>query len=238
MLLFSSSQILRGYVYDAVGIDIKGNLDLRNASSCRRDPIQTELSKGLIVSGELSFALYHMDINSGLVIRGRREDLALLGRDRGISLDQSGGYAAHGLDGQGKGRNIQKKDIACAGVSGQLAALDRGADGNALIRVQGLAGFFSGQLFYLFLSGDHTGGSAYQQNLSKLGSGDSRILQRVLDRDRRPLNQIAGQLIEFRSGKVHIQMLRSLGGSGNERKVDIGGCHRGQLLLRLLSRLL
>ena len=88
MLLFSCSQILSGYIYDTVCIDIEGNLDLRNASSCRRNTIQTELSKGLVVSCELSLTLYNMDINGCLVISCSGEDLALLGRDRCISLDQ------------------------------------------------------------------------------------------------------------------------------------------------------
>ena len=89
VLLFACSQILSGYVYDTVGIDIKGNLDLRNASSCRRDAVQTELAQGLVVSCKLSLTLYHMDINGGLVIGCCGEDLALLGRDRGVSLNQS-----------------------------------------------------------------------------------------------------------------------------------------------------
>ena len=116
-------------------------------------PSRRNCPRVLLSLRELSLTLYHMDINGCLVISCGREDLALLGRDRGISLDQSGGNAAHGLDGQGQRRYIQQKDIACAGIAGQLAALDRSADGNTLIRVQGLAGLFAGQLFYLLLYG-------------------------------------------------------------------------------------
>ena len=46
VLLLAGSQVLGGYIYDTVGIDTKGNLDLRNTSSCRQDTIQTELVRG------------------------------------------------------------------------------------------------------------------------------------------------------------------------------------------------
>ncbi len=49
VLLFSCSQVFCRYIYDTVGIDIKGNLDLRNASSCWRNSIQTELAEGFVV---------------------------------------------------------------------------------------------------------------------------------------------------------------------------------------------
>ena len=138
MLFFACSQILSGYVYDTVGIDIESNLDLRNTSSCRRDTIQTELSEGLVVSCELTLTLYNVDIYSCLVISCGGEDLALLGRDCGISLDQSGCNTAHGLDGQRQRSNIQKKDITCTGISCQLTTLNGSTDGYALIRVQAL----------------------------------------------------------------------------------------------------
>ena len=106
MLLLAGAQILGGYVHNAVGVNVKGNLDLRDSSSRRRNSIQTELAQGLVVSGELALALYHVNINSGLIVGRGGEDLALLGGDGGVALDQSGRYAAHGLDGQGQGGNV------------------------------------------------------------------------------------------------------------------------------------
>ena len=44
MLLLSGSQILCRYIYNAVCINIKGNLNLGNASPCGRNSIQTELA--------------------------------------------------------------------------------------------------------------------------------------------------------------------------------------------------
>ena len=175
MLLLAGSQILCGYVYDAVGVDIEGNLNLRHASSCGRDSIQTELAQGLVVPRELTLALYDVDIYGCLVVGSGGEDLALSRRDRRVSLDQAGRDASLGLDGQGQRRYVQKQDVACACVACQLAALDGSADCHALIRVQGLAGLMAGQLFYLILYGRDTCGAAYQQHLSKLGGCDACV---------------------------------------------------------------
>ena len=124
MLLFSCSQILSRYIYNTVCIDIESNLNLRNASSCRRNSVQTELSQSLVVSCELSLALYDMNIYGSLVICCCGENLALLSRNSRISLNQLRSDSAHGLDGQGKRCYVQKKDVSCACITCQLTALD------------------------------------------------------------------------------------------------------------------
>ena len=100
VLLFSCSQVFCRYIYDTVGIDIKGNLDLRNASSCWRDSIQTELAEGFVIFRELTLTLYNVDIYCSLVICCCGEDLALLCRDCCISFDQTCCNSTHCLDRQ------------------------------------------------------------------------------------------------------------------------------------------
>ena len=107
MLLLAGTQILSGYIYNTVGIDIEGNLDLRDSSGSGSNTVQTELSEGLIILGELTLTLYYVDIYCGLIISSGREDLALLGRNGCISLDQSGSNTTHGLDGQRQRSYIQ-----------------------------------------------------------------------------------------------------------------------------------
>ena len=102
-------------------------------------PSRRNCAQGLVVLCELTLALYNVDINSGLVISCGREDLALLGRNGGISLNQSGGDTAHSLDGQGQRSYIQKKDITGTCIACQLTTLDSSTDCYALIRVQGFA---------------------------------------------------------------------------------------------------
>ena len=100
MLLLTGSKILCGYIYDTVCIDIEGNLDLGNATACRRNTIQTELSERLVISCKLTLTLYDIDIYGSLVICCSLEDLTLLGGNCRITLDQSGSDTTHGLDRQ------------------------------------------------------------------------------------------------------------------------------------------
>src|SRR5699024_10611801 len=110
MLLLACSQVFGRYVYNTVGVDIESNLDLRNAAACRRDSVQTELTERLVVSCELTLALYHVDVYCSLVVCRCGEDLALLCRNRCISLDQTGCDTSHCLNGQRQRSDIQKKD--------------------------------------------------------------------------------------------------------------------------------
>ena len=68
MLLFSCSQIFRGYIYDTVGIDIKCNFDLRDSTRSRRDSVQSELSERFVISCKLSLTLYNIDVYCSLIV--------------------------------------------------------------------------------------------------------------------------------------------------------------------------
>ena len=100
MLLLAGSEILCGYIYDTICIDIERNLDLGNTTTCRRNTIQSELSEGLVISCELTLALYDIDISGSLILCCGRADLALLGRNGRVTLDQSGSDTTHCLDRQ------------------------------------------------------------------------------------------------------------------------------------------
>ena len=100
VLLFTCSKVFCRNIYNTVGINIKCNLNLRNTTTCWRDSIQTELSERFVVFCELTLTLYYVDIYCCLVICCCREDLALLGRDCCISLDQTSCDTTHCLDGQ------------------------------------------------------------------------------------------------------------------------------------------
>ena len=75
MLLLAGAQILCGNVNDAVGVDVEGYLDLRNASRSWSDAVQTEHTQGLVVLCHLTLALQDMDVNRGLVVGSGGENL-------------------------------------------------------------------------------------------------------------------------------------------------------------------
>src|SRR6202011_2724145 len=84
-LLLAGGLVLGRYVDDAVGVDIEGDLDLRDAPRRRWDSDQIELGEELVVGRHLALALEDTDGDGGLIILRRRENLALLGWNGGVA---------------------------------------------------------------------------------------------------------------------------------------------------------
>ncbi len=124
-------------VQDTVGVDVEGNLNLRNASGCGRDTSQLELAEQVAVLRLGSLSLEDLDEHTRLVVGIGGEDLGLLGRDGGVSLDKRGHDTASGLDTHGKRSDVEEKEVLggfrC--VTGKDGSLDGGTVCNGLIRV-------------------------------------------------------------------------------------------------------
>jgi len=56
-----------------------------------------EVSEHLVVTDELTFSLEDLDLDSSLSIGSSREGLRLLGRDSGVSVDETGEDTSEGL---------------------------------------------------------------------------------------------------------------------------------------------
>src|ERR1700694_5220762 len=97
-LLLVGAKVLRMDVHDTVGVDIEGDLDLRQSAWRWRGPDQIKLTEQLVVSRHLALALEDANSNRRLTILSGREDLALLGRNRGVLFDELGEHAAQGFD--------------------------------------------------------------------------------------------------------------------------------------------
>src|SRR5699024_2260844 len=135
-LLLAGAEILRADMDNAVGVDIEGDLNLRHAARGRGDAVQMEGAEALVVTGKLTLALQNIDLHAGLVVSRSREDLALLGRDGGVAVNDLGADTAEGLDAKAQRGNVKQQqalDIAL-----QHAALDRRADSDAFIGVDAL----------------------------------------------------------------------------------------------------
>ena len=98
------------------------DLDLRHAAAGGGNAVQVEPAQGLVVLGHLTLALEYVDLHGGLVVGGGGEDLALLHGDGGVALDELGHHAAHGLDAQGQGGDVQQQQVLH--VAGEHAALE------------------------------------------------------------------------------------------------------------------
>ena len=64
------------------------------------------------------------------------------------------------------------------------------------------------------------------------------VADRLLERALAGVDQVLGQLLELGARQLQVEVLRALGGGGDERQVDRRLLHRGELDLGLLGRLL
>ena len=236
VLLLAGTQVLRADLHDAVCINIEGDFDLRHTTGSRSDAIQMEDAEALVVAGELTLALQDIDLNRGLVIRSSGEDLALVGRNGGVALNDLGADAAQSLNAEAQRGDIQQQQTL--DVALQDAALDSSTDSHALIGVDALEGL-AVQLFLdcIVDSGD-TGGTTDHQDLLQIRCAQAGILQSLADRGHGAVNQICGQLVELCTGQGHIQMLGAGSVSSDEGQVDLAAHSAGQLDLCLLGSFL
>jgi len=110
-LLFARRGVLCGHVHDSVGIDIEGDLDLRNTPGSRRQTGQFKGAELLVVRSHLALTLIDLNQHRRLVVFRCREDLAALGRDGGVALDQLGHHATLGLNTKRQRRHVQQQHI-------------------------------------------------------------------------------------------------------------------------------
>src|SRR6185295_12957021 len=98
-LLFLAGRLVLGrHVQDSVRIDVEGDFDLRHAARGGWNSGELEFSDRPVVARHVALALQHVDLDRRLIVVGRRERLALLGRDGRVARDEHRGHAAERLD--------------------------------------------------------------------------------------------------------------------------------------------
>ena len=165
-------------VDDAVGVDVEGDIDLRQAARRRGDVLEVELAQHLVVRRHLALALVDPDRHRRLVVFRRREHLRLLGRDGGVAVDQPGEDAAQGLDAETERSDVEQHHVL--DVALQHAGLDRGAQRHHLVRVDAAMGLLAEEGLHLLEHPGHAGHAADQDHLVDVRSRDAGILERVL----------------------------------------------------------
>ena len=126
-------------------------------------PVSWNLPSDLLYGRHLALALQHVDLHRRLVVLGRREDLALAGRDRRVALDELGHHAALGLDAERQRGDVEQQHVL--DVAGQHAGLDRGADGHDLVGVDAAVRLLARELLDLLLHGGHAGHAADEHDV-------------------------------------------------------------------------
>ena len=120
-------------------------------------------------------------------------------------------------------------------VAREHAGLDRGTDGDDLIRVYALVRVLAGQLLDLLLDGRHARHAADEDDVvDRVGR---RIGHRLLDRRYDALEQVGRELGELGAGQAHLEVARLVVDRRDERDRDLRLLRRGKLDLRLLGLL-
>ncbi|KAE8746291.1 hypothetical protein FOCC_FOCC006963, partial [Frankliniella occidentalis] len=124
------ARVLGGDVEDAVGVQVKGDLDLGDTARRGRDARQVEGAQAVVVLGHGALALEHLDGDGRLVVGVRGEGLRLLARDAAVALDDLGHDAARRLDAERQRRHVHQQHVldGLALVAGQ----DGGLHGRAV----------------------------------------------------------------------------------------------------------
>ena len=183
-----------------------------------------------VVTCHLTFTLQYVNLHGGLVISRSREDLALSGRDRRVSIDQPGEYATERFDTQRQRGNIQQQDVFH--LTGQHTTLNCSTDSDHLIGVHSFRRGLTEELFNDFLDSRDTGRTTDQNHLIDLTGRQTCIGNGLLTRLNRSPDQAVGQLFEFGPRQRHDQVLwntihrHDVGqvdlGRGRARKFDFG----------------
>src|SRR5207253_1065314 len=97
-LFLTGAEVLRIDVEDAVGVDVKGDFDLRDTTGRGREVGELELADGFVIAAELAFALEDVNLDAGLIVAGGGKNLRLAGGDGGVALDEAREDAAERLD--------------------------------------------------------------------------------------------------------------------------------------------
>jgi len=141
--------VLCRHVQDAIGVDIKCYLNLRNATWCRGNSVKVELAKKVIVLGHGTLTLKDLDQNAWLVVCIGREGLSLLGWNCSVPFDELGHDSACSFQTHGQRRHVQQQEILNLrrALAREDCCLHRGTKCHCFIRVDRLAGFLAVEEF-------------------------------------------------------------------------------------------
>ena len=118
------------------------------------------------------------------------------GRDGGVALDELGHDAALGLDAERQRRDVEEQDVLDLAL--EHAGLDGGADGDDLVGVDALVRLLAGELD---CTRSCTAGMRVEPptriDVVDVALGEAGVLDRLLERDAAPLEQVGGQLLEL-----------------------------------------
>ena len=225
-------------MHNAVRVDIEGHFDLRHATRLLREVGQVELAERTVVAGKFAFALQHVNRHGRLVVFGGREHLALLGRNRGVTVDELGHHATESFDTQGKRGHVEEQHVLHGGVAAKHGTLDGGTDSHHFVRVHSLVRFLAEELLHGFLHGRDTGRTTDQDHFVDFAQGEAGVGDSLAAGFHGAFHQVGGQLVKLCTAEREVQMFRARSVGSDEGEVDVRGSRGRKVDLRLFRGVL
>jgi NAD-specific glutamate dehydrogenase len=227
----ASSLVGGGHLHDTVGVDLEGDLNLRDTTRSRRDGRELEFAEEVVILGERPFTLVDLDEDGGLVVGGGREDLALASGDDSVTGDELGHDTTGGLDTESEGADIDKDDLAGTLSSGEDTTLDSGTVGDSLVGVDTLGRLLSEVLLEELLDLGDTGGTTNKDDLVNILLLDTGILEDLFDGLEGLAEEVNVDLLELGPGERLGEVVTVL----ERLDFDTGGLLAGEGPLGLLD---
>ena len=221
-------------VHDTVGVDVEGDLDLRDTTGRRGNASKLELTEQVVVLGTSTLTLVDLDQDTRLVVRVGGEGLGLLGGDGGVTLDERSHDTTSGLDTDGQRRDIEQQDLVGGlggSVTGQDSSLDGSTVGNSLVGVDGLVGVLVEEVGDETLDLGDTGGTTDQDDLVDGRLVDLGVAEDTLDGLHGATEEVLAEFLETGTGDGGVEV------NTLEERVDLdrGLSGGGQSTLRTLA---
>ncbi|KAI3484158.1 hypothetical protein L1887_52864 [Cichorium endivia] len=222
-------------VHDTVGVDVEGDLNLRNTLGRGGDAGELEVAEQLVVANKLTLALVDLDVDGGLAIGGGREDLRLLGGDGGVAVDQTREDTSERLDTERKRGNVEQQNVG--DLAGKHTTLDGGADGDSLVGVDTLAGVTLEDVLDGLEDLGHTAHTTDHDDLLDVRGLAAGVRERLLAWLDGAVNELADEALELGTRHLGVDVLGARGVSGDVGQADVGRLGAGELNLGLLGGL-
>ena len=217
-----SGGLVRGRdIQDTIGINVKGNFNLRNTTRSRWDVRQLKLAEQVVVLGASTISFVHLNKHTRLVVRESGEDFRLYGGNSGVTLDERGHDTSGSLDTEGNRGNVEEEKVSSLlrGVTGKDGSLDGSTIGNSLIRVDTLVRLLAvEEVGNKFDDTGNTSGPTNQDDFMNVRLVDLGVAKDLLNRYKGAIEEILAQLFETGTSERSVEV------DTFEERVDFDGC--------------
>ena len=193
LLFFACALVLRVNADKAVGVDIEGDFNLRNAARCGGNADKIEIAKQLIIRRHFALALEYPDCHRALIVVRCRINLALLGRDRRIAINHPREHAAKRFDAKRKRGHVEQENVL--DIALQYACLNGGTHRHDFVRIDTGVRFLAKEILHDFANARHPCHPADEHNLGNVSGLHACVSQRLFARIECALDQVINHLL-------------------------------------------